>query len=109
MITGLNFSLYPEEVPHSTRPISTHLNNSSIVKSHELEAAFTGCTDKDDAWKLGLVYFIDGVLYSHEPNSKVDMYLFSLVEREEDFFKDPFGRDSFHRTLLGVGKDMVHL
>ena len=53
--------------------------------------------------------FVDGVLYSHEPNSKVDMDLFSLVEREEDFFKYPFCMDSFQRTLLGVDKDMVHL
>ena len=108
MITELNFGSYPKEVPHSTRLVSTHLNNNSIAKSYELEATFTGCTDKEDAWKLGLVYFIDGVLYSHEPNSKVDMYLFSLVERE-DFFKCPFGRESFQRTLLGVDKHMVHL
>ena len=33
------------------------------------------------------MHFVDGVLYSHEPNSKADMYLFSLVEREEDFFQ----------------------
>ena len=37
------------------------------------------------------------------------MYLFSLVESEEDFFKYPFGRESFQMTLLGVDKDMVHL
>ena len=95
MITGLNFGSYPEEVPHSARLVSPHLNYSSIVKSHELEVAFTGCTDKEDAWKLELMYFINGVLYSHKPNSKVDMYLFSLAECEEDFFKCPFGRESF--------------
>ena len=42
------------------------------------------------------VYIIDGVLYSHEPNSKVDMYLFSLVERRRTFSStffvgSPFG------------------
>ena len=95
LITWLNFGSYPEEVPHKTRLVSTHLNNNSIVKSHELKVAFTACSDKEDALKLGLVYFIDGVLYLHEPNSKVDMYLFSLVEHEEDFFKYPFGRESF--------------
>ena len=96
-------------MPHRTRLISTYLNDSNIVKSHELEAAFSLLNDKDDAWKLGLVYFIDGVFYSHQPNSKVEMYLFSLVESEEDFFKYPFGRESFHRTFPGVDKGMVHL
>ena len=74
-----------------------------------MEVAFTGCSGKDDAWNLALVYFIDGVLYSHEPNSKVDMYIFFLVERDEDFFKYSFGRESIQRTLLRMGKDMVHL
>ena len=109
VITRLNFGLYPEEVPYSTKLISTYLNDNSITKSHELEVAFTGCSDKDDAWKLGLVYFIDGVFYLHKLNSKVDIYLFSLVEREDDFFKYPSGRESFQMILLGVDKDMVHI
>ena len=95
LITGLNFGSYPEKVPHSTRLVSTYLNDSNIVKSHELEVAFSACNDKDDAWKLDLVYFLDCVLYSHEPNLKVEMHLFSLVEREEDFFKYPFDSESF--------------
>ena len=95
-------------MPHSTRLVSTHINNNSKVKSHELEDTFTSCTDKEDAWKCGLLYFIDGVLHSHEPNSKVGIYLFLLVECEEDFFKYPFGRESFQRTLIGVDKDMIH-
>ena len=86
LITGLNCGPYPEEkVPDNTRLVSTHLKNSSIVRSYELEAAFAACNNKDDAWKLSLVHFVDGVLYSHDANSKVDMYLFSLVECEEDF------------------------
>ena len=105
----MNFGSYPEEEPYNTRFVSTHLNNNNIVKSHELEAACTTCKDKEDAWRFSLVYFIDGVLYSHEPNSKVDMYLFSLVERKDDFFKYPFDRESFQRTLLGLDKDMVLL
>ena len=73
-------------MPDNTRLVSTHLNNSSIVRSQELEVVFVACNDKEDAWKLGLVHFVDGVLYSHDANSKVDMYLFSLVECEEGFF-----------------------
>ena len=36
------------------------------------------------------------------------MYLFSLVEREKDFFKYPFGTKSFKRILLRLNKDMVY-
>ena len=61
LITGLNFGSSPEKVPHSTRLVSTYLNDNSIVKSHKLEVVFTACSDNDDACKLGLVYFIDGV------------------------------------------------
>ena len=96
-------------MPHNTRLVSTYLNDNSIVKSHELEVVFTACNDKDDVWKLGLVYFIHGVLYSHDPNLKVEIYLFSLVEREEDFFKYPFSKEPFQRTLLRVDKNMAHL
>ena len=72
LITRLNFDPYPDKkVPHSTRLVSTYLNDSSIVKSYELEAAFLTCSDKDDAWKLDLVYFVDGLLYSHESNCKI--------------------------------------
>ena len=109
LITGLNFGSYHKnELPHSTRLISTNLNDDIIVKWHELKAAFVICTDKKDLWKLGLVYFVDRVLYSHEPNSKVDLSLFSLVESDEDFFNFPFGRESFERIFLGLNKDMVH-
>ena len=87
LITGLNCGPYPEEkVPDNTRLVSTHLNNSTILRSHELEGAFVACNDKEDAWKLSLVRFVDEVLDSRDANSKVDMYLFSLIEREEDSF-----------------------
>ena len=96
LITGLNFGPYPEEkVPHNTKLVSTHLSNNNIVKSHELEAIFTAFKDKEAARKLGLVHFVDGVLYSHDPNSKVDIYLFSLVEHKEDFFQVPFWYEVF--------------
>ena len=70
----------------NTRLVFKYLNNNNSVRSHELESTFASCLDKEDAWKLGLVHFIDGVLYSHDANDKVDMYLCSLVEPEEDFF-----------------------
>ena len=109
LITGLNFGSYPKNEPtHSTRLVSTYLNDNIIVKAHELEVAFVACTDKEDSWKHGLVYFVDGMLYSHESNSKVDISLFSLVVSEEDFFNFSFGKESFERAFLGLNKDMFH-
>ena len=53
LIRRLNFYAYPnKEVPHSTRHVSTYLNNNSLVKFYELEAAFRACTDLEDALKL---------------------------------------------------------
>ena len=60
----IELQIISKEVPYSTRLAPTHLNNSNIVKSHELEATFIGCTDKEDAWKLGLLYLLM-VYYIH--------------------------------------------
>ena len=87
LITRLNVGEDPrEDVPNSTRLMKTYLNNNASVRSQELDDAFIGCIDEEDAWKLGLCYFVDGVLYANESQTKVDMYLFSLVENEEAFF-----------------------
>ena len=81
LIIGLNFGMYPkEDVPHSTRLVSTYLNDNSVIKFHELEATFLAYSDREDSWKFRLGYFIDGVLFSYEANSKVEMLLFSMVE-----------------------------
>ena len=42
--------------------------------------------DEENIWKLGLYYFVNGVLYANKSQTKVHMYLFSLVENEEAFF-----------------------
>ena len=109
LITRLNFGAYlDKEVSHSTCLVSTYFNDSSIVRSYELKAGFFACNNKEDAWKLGLVYFVDGVLYSHKENAKVEMYLLSLVESREDFFKHPFGNELFAKTIIRVDKHMAH-
>ena len=71
LITRLNCGPYlKEKVPKNIRLVDKYLNNSSNVRSQELELAFAGCSDKEDAWKLGLVHFVDGVLYSYDANAK---------------------------------------
>ena len=87
LITGLNISKpLDNDMPHSIRPVKTYLNDNILVRSQELEDAFGGFTNKKDAWKSRLVYFVDGMLYPHESCSKVEMDLISLVESEENFF-----------------------
>ena len=49
LTTWLNCGPYPDDkVPANIRLVFKYLNNSSSVRSHELEAAFTGCLDKED-------------------------------------------------------------
>ena len=64
------------------------------------------CTNVDDLWKLGLVYFVDGVLLTHERKTSIDRNLLSLVEDEESFFKYPWGKESYKKTFGSLKKDM---
>ena len=109
LIIGLTFDQYPnKEVPHSTKLVSTYLNNNAKVKSYELEVAFYTYSDKEDFWKLRLLYFVDNVLYLHDANYKVEMSLFSLVESKEDFLQYLFGRESMEKIFIGLDNDMVY-
>ena len=109
LITGLNLGEDPrEDVPHSTRLAKTYLNDNASVRSQELNDAFIGCIEEEDAWKLGLCYFVDGVLHANVSQTKADMYMFSLVENEEAFFQYPFGKHAFKKTIFELDKDMIN-
>ena len=111
LITGLNFGKDPDEMKlksmsASTRLRETYLNNEAMVRSGELEAAFVNCEEKEDVWKLGLCYLVDGLLMAQESGTKIQMDMLSFVENEEDFFNYPWGRRSYERTFYSLNKDM---
>ncbi|PON88502.1 hypothetical protein TorRG33x02_157160 [Trema orientale] len=54
LITGLNFGKYPDEAKLKTmsgirRLVKKYMNDSNIVRSGELVAAFLNCGDTEDA------------------------------------------------------------
>ncbi|PON34685.1 hypothetical protein PanWU01x14_342370 [Parasponia andersonii] len=92
----------------SMRLRETYLNNTANVRSGELEAAFLNCEEKEDVWKLGLCYSVDGLLMTQESSTKIMMDMLSFVENEEEFFNYPWGRRSYERTFPSLNKDMMH-
>ncbi|PON51358.1 hypothetical protein PanWU01x14_217250, partial [Parasponia andersonii] len=92
----------------SMRLRETYLNNAAFVRSGELEAAFLNCEEKEDVWKLGLCYLVDGLLMAQESSTKIMMDMLSIVENEEEFFNYPWGRRSYERTFPSLNKDMMH-
>lgn len=113
LITALNFGKEPDDVKYKSMTTSmrlreTYLNNEANVRSGELEAAFVNCEEKEDVWKLGLCYLVDGLLMAQESSTKILMDMLSFVENEEDFFNYPWGRRSYERTFHSLNKDMMH-
>ncbi|PON78035.1 Ulp1 protease family, C-terminal catalytic domain containing protein [Parasponia andersonii] len=113
LITVLNFAkdldiMKYKSMSSSMRLMETYLNNVTNVRSGELEAIFLNCEDKEDVWKLGLCYLVDGLLMAQESNTKIMMDMLSFVENEEDFFNYPWGRRSYERTFPSLNKDMMH-
>ncbi|PON93430.1 hypothetical protein TorRG33x02_107080 [Trema orientale] len=75
LITALNFGKNPDvlklkSMSGSTRLRETYLNNEAVVRSGELKAAFLNCEEKEDVWKLGLCYLVDGLLMAQELATK---------------------------------------
>ncbi|PON34062.1 hypothetical protein PanWU01x14_347620 [Parasponia andersonii] len=103
LITALNFGKDLDVVKYksmssSMRLRETYLNNAANMRSGELEAAFLNCEEKEDVWKLGLCYLVDGLLMVQESSTKIIMDMLSFVENEEDFFNYPWGMRSYERT-----------
>ncbi|PON36494.1 hypothetical protein PanWU01x14_328030 [Parasponia andersonii] len=113
LITALNFDKDLDVVKYksmssSMRLRETHLNNEANVRFCELDTSFLNCEEKEDVWKLGLCYLVDGLLMAHESSTKILMDMLSFVENEEDFFNYLWGRQSYERTFPSLNNDMMH-
>ena len=87
------------------------MNGDVHPKLSELEDAFLSYQDVEDCWKLDLCYLVEGLLLADESQSEVNIDFLSFVEDEEFFFffsQYPWGLDTYHKTMFGVNKDMVH-
>ncbi|PON59636.1 LOW QUALITY PROTEIN: hypothetical protein PanWU01x14_158480 [Parasponia andersonii] len=111
LITVLNFGKDLDIVKYksmssSIRLRETYLNNAANMRSSELEAAFLNYEEKEDVWKLGLCYLVDGLLMAQESSTKIIMDMLSFVENEEDFFI--IHRESDLTRERFLVKDMMH-
>ena len=112
LITGLNFSEYPNlakiiEMSMSRRLMETYMNNNIASKLTNLENAFLTCEDVEDCWKLGLCYLVESLLLADEPTSKYNLDFLSFVE-DEFFFQYPWGLNSYYKMYAGINKDVIH-
>ncbi|CAL8167886.1 unnamed protein product [Prunus armeniaca] len=101
VVTGLRFGNLP------FIPIATNENcslkrkyfcNDKIVNLLEIEKAFVDCSDEDNVFKLGLVYFVVFVLLGCEKHVHIDMRYLKLAEDVEEFVKYPWGSVSYAKT-----------
>ncbi|XP_062083121.1 uncharacterized protein LOC133789317 [Humulus lupulus] len=113
LVTGLNCSCPPlaiELQPHltSSRIIETYFNvqSNKYIKFLMLERAFTMCDQVEDLWKLGLVYFVEGVLMATENEGFIWRDSLLMVEELDYFYKYPWGSLSFDQTMKQLGRDM---
>ncbi|KAL6279133.1 hypothetical protein ACE6H2_016014 [Prunus campanulata] len=63
-----------------------------------LEQAFIDCSDEEDVFKFGLLYFAVFVLLGSEKHVNIDMRYLKLAEDVEEFQKYPWGAVSYAKT-----------
>ncbi|XP_047306625.1 uncharacterized protein LOC124910045 [Impatiens glandulifera] len=113
LVTGLNFGRFPvienwnaEEIPPL---VHKYFGGKTVVKVTDVQSVFLNCSEKEDAWKLGLINLIYQCLFGSDNRKRVCLKIFSMVEDMEMFLQFPWGKVSFNSTLKGIDKDMKHL
>ncbi|KAM6548176.1 hypothetical protein CsatB_019852 [Cannabis sativa] len=112
LITGLPMGSAPtdEEIHAKSNDhlVRTYFEGKSFVQLDSLMLQLERCEDKDDAYKLGLIAFIEGVLVSKEGNVQVWPEMLKFVNDLEFFFKYPWGERAFRKLMETLGKNMQH-
>ncbi|XP_062090026.1 uncharacterized protein LOC133796503 [Humulus lupulus] len=113
IITGLSCSCPPLAVdiePHitSSRLVDTYFSvePEKDIRFSILERAFSMCDVPDDLYKLGLVYFVEGILLGAENDNAIWRDSLSMVEDLDYFEKYPWGSLSFDTTVKQFNIDM---
>lgn len=101
VITGLQFGNLPF-IPTATNGNCSlkkkYFCNNKTVSLSELEQAFIDCSDEEDVFKFGLLYFVVFVLLGSEKHVNIGMRYLKLAEDVEDFQKYPWGAVSYAKT-----------
>ena len=111
LVTGLNFGAGPsqaelEEHLSCDRLVTDYFNDAEKVKLSQLQVAFNNCTVVEDVYKLGLCFFVEGVLNAMEDKLHIRSDILRIVEDLEFFFNYPWGKYSYKRLLGSCKKDM---
>ncbi|XP_062118389.1 uncharacterized protein LOC133832009 [Humulus lupulus] len=113
IMTGLRcscLSLAADIQPHltSSRLLNTYFNvvPKKDIKFNMLERAFSMCDVPDDLYKLGLVYFVEGILLAAENDNAIWRDSLSMVEDLYYFEKYPWGSLSLDTTVKQFRRGM---
>ncbi|XP_047306458.1 enhancer of mRNA-decapping protein 4-like [Impatiens glandulifera] len=115
LITGLNFRRFPavetifNEVEKCPNLVVKYFQSNMIVRIEDLHSRLMSCSDKEDAWKLGLVYLVCHYLFAINSKRIINIKLLSMVENIDTFLQFPWGKLSFRATLKGLNRDLKHL
>ncbi|KAI5320520.1 hypothetical protein L3X38_034010 [Prunus dulcis] len=101
LITGLRFGKLPF-IPKATNENCSlkrkYFSTNKPATLLDLHTAFIECTDDEDAFKLGMVYFANFVLLGTEKHVLIDMRYLKLAEDLDEFDKYPWGAVSYAMT-----------
>ncbi|XP_062094867.1 uncharacterized protein LOC133800816 isoform X2 [Humulus lupulus] len=113
IITDLSCSCPPlaaDIQPHltSSRLVDTYFSvePKKDIKFNVLERAFSMCDILDDLYKLGLFYFVEGILLVAEYDNAIWRDSLSMVNELDYFEKYPWGSLSFDTTVKQFSRDM---
>ena len=85
------------------------MNGVASPKLADLEEAFQCSEDVEDCWKLGLCYLVEALSLADEPWRRSIFTSYHMLRRMIFFFfQYHWSMDSYHKTLKGVDKDIVH-
>ncbi|KAL2461543.1 DUF1985 domain-containing protein [Abeliophyllum distichum] len=110
LITGLNCGTGPdrkhmEYVRRTNRLLYHYFEGKSHITTKELEVAFAKCQDMRDKFKLGLVLFLESVLFCPDRRASIQLASLSIVEDLDLFYSCPWGKESFRRTIVTFKRD----
>ncbi|XP_047320813.1 uncharacterized protein LOC124924871 [Impatiens glandulifera] len=90
-VLGQRFPLV-EEVEECPPLVLKYFKGKKDVRLKELEDIFVGCSDKEDSWKMGLIFLIYQYLFASDNRRKISLRIFHMVEDMEMFLQFPWGK-----------------
>ncbi|KAI5328497.1 hypothetical protein L3X38_027894 [Prunus dulcis] len=100
LIIGLSFGEVPEVSSGESAEIRLQKRyfTDEGITCNALEEAFLRCTEKDDIYKLTLVYFVELVVLRRDKHLNINVNYLTLVEDLDAFNRYPWGSVSFDKT-----------